>query len=293
MDQHNNAGSQQKHQSYDDRYLSGRRSGNHVGHDPRVQRSAINNVIEESPYAGPWHQEQSRQRQERSGVTMGKAVPEAAYAPTQPPKISDDVRSVAMLLDAAKVVDQNVIPCTSPDCPVTHPHGEGPYLFEGEVPNSELANRYFSPSVPPPAVVKAFNALDGMPSLKDLDMKDRFYEYHTVPCRPSKHLKRMFTRDCKSKNCGVDLQPHKQGVYLHDGKDASLHQARRSNHAFGISNPPPEIWAAAFRMQDGSATDRDRERVDDFSAHHVGFDKADGRQPELVSWRKERRSERP
>ncbi|CAL8577262.1 hypothetical protein XPA_003099 [Xanthoria parietina] len=206
MDQHNNAGSQQKHQSYDDRYLSGRRSGNHVGHDPRVQRSAINNVIEDSPYAGPWHQEQSRQRQERSGVTMGKAVPEAAYAPTQPPKISDDVRSVAMLLDAAKVVDQNVIPCTSPDCPVTHPHGEGPYLFEGEVPNSELANRYFSPSVPPPAVVKAFNALDGMPSLKDLDMKDRFYEYHTVPCRPSKHLKRMFTRDSCIKR-GARIMP--------------------------------------------------------------------------------------
>lgn len=274
-----------------------------VGHNLRVRRSAIDNAIENSPYLAPWHKEKLRRRNERSGVTMGKSEPEsdvpgastgpAVRTPTPPPETSEDARSLAMFLGAAKVLDQNVIPCTSPGCPVTHPHGEGPYLFEGKVPNSELANVYFSPSVPPPAVVKAFNAVDGMPSSKDLEMKDRFFEYHTAPCRPSKHLNKVWARQCKSKNCGVDLQPHKKGAYLHEGIDASLHQSRRSNHAFGISNPPPEVWESAFRVQDGNATDRDHERVNDFSAHHACFIKGDARRAELQSWQKERRNERP
>ena len=66
-----------------------------------------------------------------------------------------------------------------------------------------------------------------------------------------------------------------------------------SHHVFGISNPPPAVWDSLFRVQDGVATDRDHERVDDFNAHHVDFIPGDTRRPGLHIWQKERRKERP
>ena len=233
-------------------------------------------------------------RVKRSGLTdrndeYADDVPSGPLSPTP----SEDARSVRLLLDAAKLLEQNVIPCTQPDCPVKHPHGERVYLFEGRVPNSELANVYFAPSRPPPSVVEAYNNLDGLPSWQDLDMKDRFFEYHTAPCRPSKHLDKVGKLRCKSEHCGVRLQPHQKGVYLHDGIDASLHMSRRLNHAFGISNPPPEVWQSAIQVQNGTGTELDEMRVDDFSVHHTRWDANDIRHYELSSWIKERRYQRP
>ncbi|KAL8838812.1 MAG: hypothetical protein Q9176_004885 [Flavoplaca citrina] len=275
----------------------------HAGPNLRVRQSATNNCLENRPYLDPFREARARQRNQRSGVTMGNLEPEndvpsassgpSTYTPAPLPETSQDAKSLAMFLDAAKLLEQNQIPCTSPDCPAPHPHMEGPYLFEGKVPNSELADVYFAPSIPPPAVVEAYNNIEKMPSLADLEIHDRFFAYHTVPCRPSRYLNKVGKSQCKSKNCGVDLQPHKTGAYLHDGYDASLHLSRRTCHVFGVSNPPPDIWDAAIRIQDGSATDRDLERVDDFSIHHSHFDVDDARRTELQSWQKERRSVRP
>ncbi|KAL8655994.1 MAG: hypothetical protein Q9226_002832 [Calogaya cf. arnoldii] len=272
-----------------------------VGDNRRVRQSVTYGAVYEQPYSAPTYKGKQR-RSKHSKIPMEEAeyendVPSASAGPvsrtpTQLPEASLDVRNLNMLAEAARLAEQNNIPCTSPNCPVDHPHGEGLYRFEGEVPNSELANQYFSPSVPPPVVVKAFNALD-LPTLKDHGLQNRVFEYHTRPCRPSKHFQLMRRYQCHSKICGVDWQPHNEGVYLHDGVDASIHQARRSHHVFGISNPPPAIWDSFFRVQDGNATDRDRERVDDFNAHHVDFIPGDARRPGLHKWQKERRNERP
>ncbi|KAL8900420.1 MAG: hypothetical protein Q9207_005710 [Kuettlingeria erythrocarpa] len=200
------------------------------------------------------------------------------------------------LLEVPALLEANEIPCTSFGCPIQEPHGEGYYRYEGEVLNSELANQYFSPSVPPPAVVEAFNAIAGKPSWNDLNSKDRFFEFHTEPCRPSKHLTKVWKLPCKAAHCGVPESYHKKGAYLHNGLDASLSLARRVKHYFGISNPPPEIWAAAMRIEEGTATPKDQELVDDFSAHHVRFewrkDNADALKA-FTAWQKQRKSERP
>ncbi|KAL8926232.1 MAG: hypothetical protein Q9208_003135 [Pyrenodesmia sp. 3 TL-2023] len=201
-----------------------------------------------------------------------------------------------MILEAAALLEANEIPCTSIGCPIPEAHGEGLYRYEGEIPNSDLANQYFWPSAPPPTVVEAFNAVDGTPSWKDLSTKDRFFEFHTAPCRPSKHLSRVWKLPCKSAHCGMLGSQHNKGAYLHNGLDASLNLARRVNHCFGISNPPPEIWAAAIRIQDDVATSRDRELVDDFSAHHVRFEwrraNADALK-KFTAWQNQRKSDRP
>ncbi|KAL8765760.1 MAG: hypothetical protein Q9209_007267 [Squamulea sp. 1 TL-2023] len=272
-----------------------------TGHNLRHRSMASSR--EESSYLAPWQRERLRQRNKRAGVTTRNDEdekdiskgPMSLLSPTRAPpgEYSEDARAIVMLREAAEYLEQNAIPCTSPNCPATHPHGEGPYLFQGRVPDSELANVYFAPSIPPPSVVQAFNNLDALPSWQDLDMKDRFFNYHTAPCRPSKYLDKVGKLQCKSKNCGVEVQPHQKGAYLHGGLDGSLHLSRRLHHAFGISNPPPEVWDSAIRIQNGNATERDKERVDDFSAHHTRWDTGDARRAEMMSWQKERRSERP
>ncbi|KAL8976069.1 MAG: hypothetical protein Q9205_007858, partial [Flavoplaca limonia] len=170
----------------------------HAGPNLRVRQSATNNCLENRPYLDPFREARASQRNQRSGVTMGNLEPEndvpsassgpSTYTPAPLPETSQDAKSLAMFLDAAKLLEQNQIPCTSPDCPAPHPHMEGPYLFEGKVPNSELADVYFAPSIPPPAVVEAYNNIEKMPSLADLEIHDRFFAYHTVPCRPSRYL---------------------------------------------------------------------------------------------------------
>ncbi|KAL8799290.1 MAG: hypothetical protein Q9182_005994 [Xanthomendoza sp. 2 TL-2023] len=264
-------------------------------------------AAEESPYLASWQIEKERKRRERleaaskikedmeglgGNLSTPAPLPPAGRSPTQltemPPDSSiqavlnraNDQNQVGFdrLLQAMILREQNDIPCTSPNCPVTHLHGEGLYLYEGEVPNSGLANAYFAPSIPPPAVVEAFNKINGLPSWGDLDTKDRFYEYHTVACRPSKHLGKVGKRQCKSQDCGVE-EPHKTGLYLHDDHDASLFMQRHTNHIFGISNPPPKVWDAALRVKDGNGTERDHELVHDFSAHHSRWGK-----DHVVSW---------
>ncbi|KAL8809022.1 MAG: hypothetical protein Q9200_003800 [Gallowayella weberi] len=256
---------------------------------------------EESPYLASWQIEKQRKRRERleaasrieedmegleGGMSTSDGLPPARHSQTQQTEMvpesttpaasnwANDQKEegFARLLQAAILRERNDIPCTSPNCPVTHPHGEGLYLYEGEVPNSALANAYFAPSIPPPAVVEAFNKLDGLPSWHDLNTKDRFFEYHTVPCRPSKHLGKVGKRQCKSQNCGVE-EPHMTGLYLNDDLDASLFMQRFTNHVFGISNPPQKVWDAARRIKNGKATERDHQLVHDFSAHHTRWEK--------------------
>lgn len=201
-----------------------------------------------------------------------------------------------LILEAAALLEANEIPCTSIGCPIQEAHGEGLYRYEGKVPNSDLANQYFWPSVPPPAVVEAFNAIDGKPSWNELNTKDRFFEFHTAPCRPSKHLSRVWKLSCKSAHCGMLDSPHKKGAYLHNGLDASLSLARRVKHCFGISNPPPEIWAAAIRIEDGVASLSDQTLVDDFSAHHVRFEWTKNNADALknfTAWQNQRKDDRP
>ncbi|KAL8685857.1 MAG: hypothetical protein Q9224_005642, partial [Gallowayella concinna] len=202
-------------------------------------------AAEESPYLASWQHEKERKRRERleaasriekeemevSSVSMGgttliaspqisqtpltRVLPESTTQTASTWENGQNEEAFTRLLRAAILREQNDIPCTSPNCPVTHPHGEGLYLYEGEVPNSGWAKVYFAPSIPPPAVVEAFNKIDGLPSWDDLNIKDRFFQYHTVPCRPSKHLNKVGKRPCTSQHCGVE-EPHQTGLYLHD-----------------------------------------------------------------------------
>lgn len=211
-------------------------------------------------------------------------------APLVPDPPAED--GIAMILRAAVLVERTLIPCTSERCPIPHPHGEGLYQHVGPVPNSQLANVFFAPSIPPPAVVEAFNNIAGLPSWRDLNIKDGFFENHILPCRPSKHLSKQLKAKCNSVHCGVEEISHQKGVYLHDDLDASHSLARQVHHIFGISNPPPKVWEAALRLEKGEATMVDRDLVDDFSAHHGRFEDGTEGVKEFKEWQKERRQVR-
>ncbi|KAL8947269.1 MAG: hypothetical protein Q9222_006428 [Ikaeria aurantiellina] len=201
---------------------------------------------------------------------------------------------ISLILRAATLLERNEIPCSMPDCPVTQPHGEGYYRHPEEVPDSALANAAFAPSIPPPSVVRAFNNLTTLPSFDDIRLKQKFFDYHTLPCRPSKHLHKLSTTtQCTSRNCGVNVHPHHEGLYLHDGLDASLSLARYVHYVFGISNPPADIWAAAIKKENGDASEREIELVDDFSAHHVVFEDGAMRGDGFKAWQEARKAQRP
>ncbi|KAL8733196.1 MAG: hypothetical protein Q9166_002213 [cf. Caloplaca sp. 2 TL-2023] len=275
-----------------------------TGHDLRRRE-----MTQAFPYLASWQREQQQKRCQRTEGRLsmvednGETSGDSASPPPQASRFlsPEKKEKFSKLIQAAIWVEQNDIPCTSPNCPVGHPHGEGLYRYEGEVPNSDLANVYFAPSIPPPAVVEAFNKINGRPSWQDLVIKDRFFDYHTVPCRPSKHLDKVGKLQCKSKNCGVESQPHQKGLYLDLGFDASLVTMRNTNHIFGISNPPPKVWDAAVRMKNGNGTERDHELVHDFSAHHTRWEDGDRIQwegglipaREFKKWQKEWKSQRP
>ncbi|KAI4185166.1 MAG: hypothetical protein LQ346_005964 [Caloplaca aetnensis] len=274
------------------------------------RRSTLDNG--RSPYLAPWQNERrsatAQRRQSKPQIEKPDVDIKLEDETEDDEDLSQRLASIPlagslrpghgfqMMLEAAAWFEANEIPCTSFGCPIQEPHGEGFYRYEGEVLNSELANQYFWPSVPPPAVVEAFNAIAGKPSWDDLKSKDRFFEFHTEPCRPSKHLSRVWKLPCKAAHCGMLDSYHNKGVYLHKGLDASLSLGRRVKHSFGISNPPPEIWAAAMRIEEGTATPNDQELVDDFSAHHVRFewrkDNAEALKA-FTAWQKQRKSERP
>ncbi|KAI4237948.1 MAG: hypothetical protein LQ352_007905, partial [Teloschistes flavicans] len=112
----------------------------------------------------------------------------------------------SLLLRAAALMERSTIRCTSSKCPITHPHGEGLYRHPFPVPNSELANLYFAPSIPPPHVVAAFNTAFKKTTATPascLDVKAAFFDHHTSPCRPSKHLVKVGKLHCKSQHCGL------------------------------------------------------------------------------------------
>ncbi|KAI4235727.1 MAG: hypothetical protein L6R40_006416 [Gallowayella cf. fulva] len=290
-------------------------------------------AVEESPYLAPWQLERQRKRRERSGILPGMENKDMGTSDTSMRGMSKPARpqparrlptlqsesdkraqrtpssastgetdrkidGFALLLQAAILKEQNDIPCSSSGCPVAHPHGEGLYQYEGEVPNSDLANAYFAPSIPPPVVVEAFN--NDRPSWNDIHTKDHFFNYHTIPCRPSKHLRKVSTLPCTSEHCGVE-GPHKKGLYLEYDLDASLFMQRNTNHIFGLSNPPLKVWDAALRMKDNNATERDNELVRDFSAHHsrwedgviLNFPGGTRDNKWFVNWQKEWKSRRP
>lgn len=252
-------------------------------------------------YLAPWQIEQQRKRSEKSKVVIkiedesddqtGKAkqLAESPLARTSPS--SDD--GISMLLQAAVLLERSDIPCNAFGCPIKEPHSEGLYLHPQAVPNSSMANAFFAPSIPPPSVVEAFNNITGRPSLRDLHTKDYFFDYHTAPCRPSKHLSKVAKTVCRSNNCGVVGQPHKKGIFLQDGLDPSYNLARRVNHMFGISNPPAKVWDAGIRYVDGVGNLDDYELVEDFRAHHVRLaDNATNRK-EFYRWQQHRRADRP
>ncbi|KAI4087783.1 MAG: hypothetical protein LQ344_006539 [Seirophora lacunosa] len=232
----------------------------------------------------------------------GTATPEkiAASVPRAAAPASSSqqpAHGILLLLKAAALLGHNETPCTSPACPIFESHGSGLYRHPEPVPDSALANAYFAPSIPPPIVVAAFNAAaQDKPSLADLHTKDVFFAEHTAPCRPSKHLDKTWKLQCRSERCGVaqgGVLPHKKGVYLHLGLDASPHLAAKVGWCFGVSNPPPEVWEAALRCKDGVDMEGDQELVDDFSAHHVRFAHGHSGVDAFTEWQKERMRERP
>ncbi|KAL8725623.1 MAG: hypothetical protein Q9181_006344 [Wetmoreana brouardii] len=211
-------------------------------------------------------------------------------APLVPGPPAED--GISLLLRVAALMERNKVPCQSDRCPVSYPHGEGLYRHPNEVANSELANIFFAPSVPPPSVVEAFNNIAGMPSWGDLHIKDGFFECHTAPCWPSKHLKKMLKQQCKSSHCGISEQTHKRGIYLHNSLDPSHALARQVHHIFGLSNPPTQIWDAALRLENGTEMADDRDLVDDFTAHHGRLDDDSPAAKDFKAWQKERRNVR-
>ncbi|KAL8671316.1 MAG: hypothetical protein Q9168_004177 [Polycauliona sp. 1 TL-2023] len=254
----------------------------------------------DSPFLAPWQRTRLQNRQARSGmVKRVSKVPVAPNAPVikAPTSSGDDSaharRRIGMALPLARVLHLTDVPCTSPECPIKGPHGEGPYLYPVEVPNSDLANVHFAPSIPPPAVVNAFNS--DRPGSEGEDIQRAFHKHHVAPCKPSKHLGgAVGTLACTSEICGVE-EPHKKGAYLHEGLDPSISQMRRSDYAFGISNPPPEIWEAWFRIMDNTGTEYDAERFSDFSAHHAHFTADEKSAEDLAEfriWQEEWKSQR-
>ncbi|KAL9601596.1 MAG: hypothetical protein Q9219_002430 [cf. Caloplaca sp. 3 TL-2023] len=249
-------------------------------------------------YVAPWLSARRRKRVKKSTIhaedqlkdEIDNAEDPVEVLSAQSERSSDD--PLVMLYKAAVLLGRNEIPCNAFGCPIKGPHGEGLYLHPKEVPNSKQANAFFFPSIPPPSVVEAYNKVRSKPPSADLDVGRKFYDYHTAPCHPSKHLVKVGKFRCRSKNCGVQ-GPHQKGAYLHHGLDASLNQAQRVKYIFGISNPPPEIWDAAVRGQDGVGSKSDDDLVEDFMAHHVRLEKGATDVEEFKEMQKQRKAKRP
>lgn len=255
------------------------------GHDLR-QRQPTN-------YLAPW-QKQSKKSTNVIKIEEDETEDRLATIPVAKSKSpSSDRDGISMLLQAAVLVERRDIPCIAVGCPIKGPHSEGLFIHPEAVPNSTMANTFFAPSIPPPSVVQAFNNINGRPSWHDLDTKDHFFEYHTAPCRPSKHLSKVAKTSCTSNNCGVVGQPHKKGIFLQDGLDASINLSRRVKFIFGISNPPAEVWEAAIRYVDGVSNHVDDKLVDDFRAHHVRLEDGAPDKKEFYRWQQHGRAQRP
>ena len=104
-----------------------------AGDNRRVRQSVTYGAVYEQPYSAPTYKGKQR-RSKHSKIPGEEAeyehdVPRASAGPvsrtpTQLPEASLDVKNLNMLAEAARLAEQNNIPCTSPNCPVDHPHGE-------------------------------------------------------------------------------------------------------------------------------------------------------------------------
>ena len=65
---------------------------------------------------------------------------------------------------------------------------------------------------------------------------------------------------------------HVKGPYFHEGKMPSHEMTTRTDHFFGVSNPPPHVWDSLLRMQSENGEeelDGDKELVEEFVENHT------------------------
>ena len=53
---------------------------------------------------------------------------------------------------------------------------------------------------------------------------------------------------CKEADCPIK-EPHHEGIYRHNGEISKIECG-----IFGMSNPPPHVWEAMYRISEGSGT---------------------------------------
>lgn len=86
----------------------------------------------------------------------------------------------------------------------------------------------------------------------------------TIP-RPSQNT---YFTPCIARVCPIK-KLHNVGLYLHKGQPPP---STNANSVFGLSNPPPEIWAALDRFRNGPATAEDLMLMASFVECHLEDD---------------------
>lgn len=164
--------------------------------------------------------------------------------------------------------------CTSSSCPIKHSHDRGLYLHSCFTSLSTESRRIFSPSVPPPDVLAAYERCirnDGTST--DVESWVTFHELHVEPLL--EHTDAVWVaplpgrgRDGKIKICeSTDTG----GVEASD-------EAEKCRHPFGFLNPPAEVWEAHRRLMQGKGSSEDQSLVDTFAVKNAYYGNGLGKQ---------------
>ena len=175
--------------------------------------------------------------------------------------------------------------CTSPECPINHPHERGLYIHSCRVPLSAESRRIFAPSDPPPDVLAAYErCLRYEGTRTDAETWVTFHELHVEPLLG--HTNAVWVSPRPGEFRDDDVEDDESA----DADDVEAHdETKDCRHPFGLLNPPEIVWEAHRRLVLGDGCLWDREFVDAFAAKNVYFGKGLGKQKSPSSCFKIRR----
>ena len=169
------------------------------------------------------------------------------------------------IMDTAPMRPQPEPQCTNEKCPIKTPHAQGYLHNQGPLP----AGRALTGAIDPPdeMVALLYKLLINTTTEEDVAMMQNFSREHVEPCLINgilmSHTK---WEQCLDPTCPIK-EPHGQGMYFYDRRQNSL-----KTEKFQFCNPPPEIWEADHRIENGWGSKEelthDRLVVDTFVALH-------------------------
>lgn len=161
--------------------------------------------------------------------------------------------------------------CTSPFCPIKCPHKDGLYLHGSCTSLSTASRRIFSPSVPPPDVLAAYERCirnDGTST--DAELWVTFHELHVEPLL--NHTDAVFWV------APVPARGRHSKIKIPDAGAVEADDEAECRHPFGLLNPPAQVWEAHRRLVQGERSSEDQHLVDTFAVKNAYYGNGLGKQ---------------